>query len=546
MVNRYRKGILGSLLVLLVSCLGLAAGQAEPADRAESDLKLLREAYGIVACSTSDSYTRFDVTSLATDPSVSVLPEGDYPYDATMNPDGTEIWIPGASGDGVVVVDRATGTITQRILAGEYPVSVAFSQDGALALVGCRDSETIEVIDTSTYAVVSSLPVPTTYLGAGNIALDPASGFFYCVDWYGDDLYEIAPDGSAIMNQVIDLGVSLWQLVVSPDGQFIYITDRGTDEVRVVDRATLTQIGSFPVGDDPWGIDITENGEKLVVTCEDSHDAYIIEVGTGTTVPLLLEATADPRDVDILDSASQAFVVGGRVGTTSNPVFVLDLLTNTIATSFEANGTNTNVIAVQPQMHEVPVGVAVEPLQAMVVSDGVALSWRYDVRVADGFHIYRRVSGENPRRLTDVPLSNVDGNVRFFDSAPGYAAGTTLYYSHGLIRGGVEVSRSEEVAVTLTGGVPAVTVLHPVFPNPFNPLTNVRFELKHPGHVRLLIFDLAGRHVRTLIDASLQAAVHERQWDGRDAQGRVLPSGTYYVRLDTEHESAIQRMTLLK
>jgi YVTN family beta-propeller protein len=439
--------------------LTLAAAETQTGVPETSDLKLMRELYGIVACSTSDSYTRFDLATYATDTDVSVLPEGDYPYDATMNPAGTEIWIPGASGDGVVVVDRATGLITQRILAGEYVVSVAFSADGGLALVAGRDSETIEVIDTATYLVINSLPVPTTYLGAGNIALDPSSGRFYCVDWYGDDLYEIAPDGSAILDQVIDLGSSLWQLVVSPDGQFLYITDRGTDEVRVIDRAALTQIDSYPVGDDPWGIDITANGEKLVVACEDSHEAFIIETATGIITPLLLDATADPRDVDILDADGLAFVVGGRVGTTSNPVFVLDLATNAVATSFEATCTNTNVIAVQPQMHEPPTAV-----------------------------------GE------DTGASNT----------------------------------------------PAAAILHPVYPNPFNPLTNVRFELKRAGQVRVAVYDLAGRHVRTLVEATLAAAVHERQWDGRDIAGRAVPSGAYYVRLESDSGTAIQRMTLLK
>ncbi len=544
MVNRAWTYCL--LFLLIASTFAVAVNASSPGMQGTRALELLREAYGIVACSTSDGYTRFDLATYATDPEVSVLPEGDYPYDATMNPAGTEVWIPGASGDGVVVVDRATGMITQRILAGEYPVSLAFSPDGALALVGCRDSETIEVIDTATYLVTSSLPIPTTYLGAGNIALDPSSGMFYCVDWYGDDLFEIAPDGSAILDQVIDLGASLWQLVVSPDGQFIYVTDRGTDEVRVVDRATLTQVNSFPVGDDPWGIDITEDGGKLVVSCEDSHEAYIIDTDTGSTTAILLDATADPRDVDILDSANLAFVAGGRVGTTSDPVFVIDLATDALLTSFEATGTNTNAIAVQPQMHEGPVGVGIEPPRVVATTSGISLSWYYDVAAADGFHVYRRAEGEAPHRLTDLPLSRQDGHIQFFDPADGYRPGTVLYYSHSTVRDGIEIGLSAEVAVTVTHGLPAVTVLHPVYPNPFNPLTNVRFDLQQGGHARLAVFDLAGRHVRILADEILPASVHERQWDGRDENGRLVPSGAYYVRLDTDHQMAMQRMTLLK
>jgi YVTN family beta-propeller protein len=309
---------------------------------------------GFAGCSTSDNCAPFDLVSYVPGAAISLLPEGDYPYDATLNPAGTELWIPGAAGDGVIVIDRATNTISHRIGVGEYPVSVAFSNDWSLALVACRDTEELTIIDTATYAVTGSLPIPTTYLGAGNIALDPVSGNFYLVDWYGDDLYEIAPDGSSILRQVT-IGSSLWQLVVAPDGETIYVTDRGTDEVRVIDRTTLTQIDSYSVGDDPWGIDVTADGSKLVVTCEDSHNVYVIDTLPTKTDVIALDPDADPRDVDILDSAQYAYVAGGR--TTGNPVYVIELVHNTLKDTFEANGTNVNVIAVQAQRTQSGTGV---------------------------------------------------------------------------------------------------------------------------------------------------------------------------------------------
>ena len=52
-----------------------------------------------------------------------------YPYDATILPDGSEVWICGASGDSVVVIDRVTNSITHRIPVGEYPNSVVFTDD---------------------------------------------------------------------------------------------------------------------------------------------------------------------------------------------------------------------------------------------------------------------------------------------------------------------------------------------------------------------------------------------------------------------------------
>ena len=311
---------------------------------------------GFVGCSTSDDCHPFHLDTHQVGAAIDLLPEGDYPYDATIRPDGQEVWFVGAVGDGAVVVDRETGTITHRIATGAYPTSIAFSGDGSLALVSCRDTEEVTVIDAQAYQVVSSLPLPAGIDG-GNLALDPVSGNFYLVDWYDDTLFEIAPDGSAILRQT-DVGRNLWQLVVDPDGSTIYVTDRGTDEVLFIDRETLTEITRAAVGDDPWGIDITGDGARLVVVCEDSHDVHLIDTETLQTTILPLAPDADPRDVDIRDDRGKAYVCGGRLADGSDPIYVIDLATSSVEAWFEANGTNPNVIAVQAQMHGTGAGVA--------------------------------------------------------------------------------------------------------------------------------------------------------------------------------------------
>ncbi|MBN2171014.1 MAG: beta-propeller fold lactonase family protein [Candidatus Krumholzibacteriota bacterium] len=305
---------------------------------------------GLVACSTTDNAYAFDLATYAVGPVIDLLPEGNYPYDATINPAGTEVWVCGAAGDGVVVLDRASGAVLHRITTGEYPVSIAFSDDGALALVACRDSDRVDIIDTAAYAVTGSLPVPSNYLGPGNLALDPVSKRFYLVEWYDDLLYEIAPDGSAILRQV-SLGSDFWQLVVAPDGSRVYVTDRGTDQVRVVETAGLTQVNTLPVGDDPWGIDVTADGMTLVVACEDDGTIHAFDTATWSSVPLApLPAGATPRDVDIDDAAGLAYIPGGQAAG-DDPVFYRDLTGGGGDGSFTVPGSNTNVVAVQAQMN---------------------------------------------------------------------------------------------------------------------------------------------------------------------------------------------------
>ncbi|MBD3221630.1 beta-propeller fold lactonase family protein [bacterium] len=327
------------LLTLLALMLAVPAGAA---DRALTD--------GFVGCSTSDDCYPFDLESGTPGAAIDLLPEGNYPYDATITPDGSQVWFVGASGDGVVVIDRATNGVVERFPVAEYLISIAFTADGSQAMITSRDEETISIVDTATYAVVGTLPMPTDYLGAGNIALDPMSGRLYVVDWYDETLYAVAADGSAVLDQAV-LGDSLWQLVVAPDGDHVYVTDRGTDQVLEVATATLTITRTFTVGDDPWGIDIDADGSLLVVACEDSGEVHLIDLGSGTVTPIALDGSADPRDVDILDDAGLAYVAGGTVTGFSAPVYVIDLETGTVVDTHDGPSSNANVVAVQAQMH---------------------------------------------------------------------------------------------------------------------------------------------------------------------------------------------------
>jgi len=83
-------------------------------------------------------------------------------------------------------------------------------------------------------------------------------------------------------------------------------------------------------------------------------------------------------------------------------------------------------------------------------------------------------------------------------------------------------------------------------PNPFNPRTTIRFGLSAAGRVRLTVYDIAGRRVRTLVDAILPSGTHEAIWDGRDAGGRAAASGSYFARLEAGDTVQALRMSLVR
>ncbi len=100
----------------------------------------------------------------------------------------------------------------------------------------------------------------------------------------------------------------------------------------------------------------------------------------------------------------------------------------------------------------------------------------------------------------------------------------------------------------LGGGLPlAAMALQQNYPNPFNPETNIRFELSEASDVMLVVYDLAGQVVRTLVgDQYLAAGVHKMVWDGRNTRGEQVGSGVYFYQLRAGSFTAIKKMTLLQ
>jgi subtilisin family serine protease/subtilisin-like proprotein convertase family protein len=96
------------------------------------------------------------------------------------------------------------------------------------------------------------------------------------------------------------------------------------------------------------------------------------------------------------------------------------------------------------------------------------------------------------------------------------------------------------------GAAPRVTKLGPNVPNPFNPRTEISFDLLRTGQTRLSIFDVRGMLVRRLLDENLPAGPHTAVWDGKNGSGRAVSSGTYFYRLESGPVVQVRKMLLIR
>ncbi len=84
------------------------------------------------------------------------------------------------------------------------------------------------------------------------------------------------------------------------------------------------------------------------------------------------------------------------------------------------------------------------------------------------------------------------------------------------------------------------------YPNPFNPTTNIKFSIANKSNIQLVVFDILGNEIKTLVNQSMEAGNHSITWNGVSNSGKIVPSGIYFYRLQGEHFSEVKKMMLIK
>ena len=89
--------------------------------------------------------------------------------------------------------------------------------------------------------------------------------------------------------------------------------------------------------------------------------------------------------------------------------------------------------------------------------------------------------------------------------------------------------------------IPREFRLYNNYPNPFNPFANIKFDMPKSSYVKLIIYDVLGKEINTLVNEKLGAGSYEVSWDGSG-----YPSGVYFYRLITDEFVDVKKMVLLK
>ncbi len=186
----------------------------------------------------------------------------------------------------------------------------------------------------------------------------------------------------------------------------------------------------------------------------------------------------------------------------------------------------------------VPFGLAA--FTANAAEGQVVLTWEpADSRPVVGWHVDRVTDGQR-ERLNEAMLPG--GSRRYVATVTDEAAA-----DHFLLTAVHPLGVTSEPGETqIAGTIGTRLALYAARPNPAPGSTTIGFSLPRNTEVRLRVYDVAGRLVRTLVDGPVGAGEGVKIWDGRDNSGLPAAGGVYFYRLETGAQTLTQKMILVR
>jgi hypothetical protein len=173
----------------------------------------------------------------------------------------------------------------------------------------------------------------------------------------------------------------------------------------------------------------------------------------------------------------------------------------------------------------------------------------FDARFEGDYRIAAETDAVIQIQPSDYPLtvtaSNLSGQYALEELVNGKAV-----VKHTLYEGKVLTIWSTEVRTLrlteLSGNVPDEFILYANYPNPFNPVTSLRYDLPKQAQVTLTIYDLMGREVTQLVNTTQESGYRSVQWDATDSFGKPVSAGVYLYQIRAGEFVRTKKMVLLK
>ena len=179
----------------------------------------------------------------------------------------------------------------------------------------------------------------------------------------------------------------------------------------------------------------------------------------------------------------------------------------------------------------------------------ITLKWLTESEIENlGFNIYRstKSNGEflmlNDELIAGAGSSSERHEYSFVDRD--VKNGVTYWYKLEDIDYSGKTELHGPISATVLG--PKEFCLHSNYPNPFNPVTTISYDLAEDVYVELTVYNMIGEKVTTLVKGNQPAGYYNVEWDGRNSQGRIVPSGMYFLKICAGSYNKTNKMVFVK
>lgn len=185
--------------------------------------------------------------------------------------------------------------------------------------------------------------------------------------------------------------------------------------------------------------------------------------------------------------------------------------------------------------------------------DYIEVEWTTATEIDNaGFNLYRGLSKEAERlQINQAMLASQGDELKgaaysFKDN--GVTGGVTYHYWLEYVDFYGNAAMHGPVSATLASGTekPSEFMLTQNYPNPFSPVTEIRYGLPSDCQVKIEVYNALGQKVATIADGRQKAGYKLAAWDGRDTGGKEVYSGVYFYKLQAGSFTEVKKMVLLR
>jgi len=397
-------------------------------------------------------------------------------------------------------------------LVARYPMrfcySVALDRERNIAYVGSSDSVTIlDISDPSSPLMLSGLPTPG-FWGQGLLYLD---NYLYIADCGLQIVLVEDPQNPEVVGQY---GGCAQRIAVEDTLAYVSFDITGgqgyIQVLSIADPSNPVMISEYWPPSTPWEIVIADSL------------AYLADEYAG----LRILSISDPANLH-------------EVGFYWTPIAVDVVLLDSLA--YIGDYTGIPILSVADPANPSELGFYETPGDVMDISINGSLAyvadWDGGLRVLSIPDLLNPV--ETGYYVTGSRVNSVSVSDQYAYVAAG-EEGCLIFEYYGPTSIGEEGNRD----ITL----PRSFSLSQNYPNPFNPSTSIKYSVPagHSIPIRLMVYDVRGRLIRTLVNEEKHPGLYSVYWDGRDERGREVGSGTYLYRIATGNFTSTKKMVVLR